>query len=137
MVGVFCLAEIGVSGHVCQNIVDDENLNWCCPTIKQAAPATIKDCWLLLDSGPMVHTCNDERIIRDKRTGRETVLVGNGTAIVATVSGMVTLTTTVEGKVLKLTNELYVPEFKQNIISFSRIIDKVHYTFCIKVSENA
>ena len=85
----------------------------------------------------MVHTCNDERIIRDKRTGRETVLVGNGTAIVATVSGMVTLTTTVEGKVLKLTNELYVPEFKQNIISFSRIIDKVHYTFCIKVSENA
>ena len=82
-----------------------------------------KDRWLL-DSGATVHICNDERIMEDKRAVRETVLVGNGAAIVATVSGTVTLTTTDKGKVLKLTNVLYAPEFKQNIISISRIIDK-------------
>ena len=62
--------------------------------------------------------------MEDKHAVRETVLVGNGAAIVATVSGKVALMTTNKGKVLKLTNVLYAPEFKQNIISISRIIDK-------------
>ena len=44
--------------------------------------------------------------------------------MVATISGMVTLTTMDDGKMLKLTNVLYAPEFKQNIINISRIIDK-------------
>ena len=46
------------------------------------------------------------------------------TWLVATISGMVTLTTMDDGKMLKLTNVLYAPEFKQNIINISRIIDK-------------
>ena len=35
------LAEIGVGGHGRRNIVNDENQNWWCPTIKQPPPATI------------------------------------------------------------------------------------------------
>jgi hypothetical protein len=47
---------------------------------------------------------------------KQELLVGNGAAIVATVSGTVTLMTTDKGKVPKLKNMLYAPEFKQNII---------------------
>ena len=35
------LAEIGVGGHGRRNIVNDENQNWWCPTIKKPPPATI------------------------------------------------------------------------------------------------
>ena len=63
-------------------------------------------------------------MMEDKKQVSETIVVGNGTEIVSTVSGTVTLTTTDEGKRLKLTDVLYAPEFKQNIISVSRMIDK-------------
>ena len=36
------LAEIGVGGHGRRNIVNDENQNWWCPTIKHSPPATIR-----------------------------------------------------------------------------------------------
>ena len=78
----------------------------------------------MLDSDATVHICTDVRMMEDKKQVSETVVVGNGTEIVSTVSGTVTLTTTDEGKCLKLTDVLYAPEFKQNIISVSRMIDK-------------
>ena len=83
----------------------------------------VRNRWLL-DSGATVHICTDVRMMEDKKQVSETVVVGNGTEIVSTVSGTVTLTTTDEGKRLKLTDVLYAPEFKQNIISVSRMIDK-------------
>ena len=46
-----------------------------------------KDRWLLDSGASTVHICNDERIMEDKRAVCETVLVGNGAAIVATLSG--------------------------------------------------
>ena len=73
----------------------------------------------------MVHIRNDEHIMEDMQAVCETVLAGNCAAIVATISGTVTLSMTMDkGKVLELTKCAHALEFKQNIISISRIIDK-------------
>ena len=85
----------------------------------------VRNCWLL-NSGATVHICTEVRMMEDKKQVSETVMVGNGTEIVSTVSGTVTLTTTDEGKHLKLTDVPYAPELKQNIISVYRMIDKGH-----------
>ena len=39
--GGHLLSKIVVGGQGCRNLVNDENQNWWCPTIKQSPPATI------------------------------------------------------------------------------------------------
>ena len=59
--------------------------------------------------------------MEDKRAVREKVLVGNGADHIRHGDPY---NNRQKGKVLKPTNVLYAPEFKQNIISISRIFDK-------------
>lgn len=84
-----------------------------------------KDQWLL-DSGSNIHICSaDEYILmEDKRTANETDVVGEGTEIKSTVSRTVTMMITDNGKLFKITDVLYAPEFKQKIINIARMIDK-------------
>ena len=81
-----------------------------------------RDCWLLGVLDRLVVLWYKYAMMSASwRTSAQCV---NCAAIVATISGKVTLMKMDKGKVLKLTNVLYALEFKQNIISISKIIYK-------------
>jgi hypothetical protein len=75
----------------------------------------------LIDSGASVHICKDRDLLKDVKNVSETVVIGDGTEVVATLSGTVNLITTEKGKQLSLSNVLYAPEFTKNIISVARL----------------
>ena len=71
----------------------------------------------MIDSGASVHICKDRSLLKNVRRVSESVVIGDGTEVVATLSGTVSLHTTEKGKQLSLSNVLFAPEFTKNIIS--------------------
>ena len=92
----------------------------CCKVEQLTNDQVIGSRWLI-DSGASVHICKDRGLLKNVRKVNESVVIGDGTEIVATVCGTVDLRTVGTGKQLVLSNVLFAPEFTKNIISVARL----------------
>ena len=64
-----------------------------------------------------MHICKDRDLLKNVRSVNKSVVIGDGTEIVATVCGTVKLRTIGTGEQLVLSNVLFAPEFTKNVIS--------------------
>ena len=91
--------------------------------VHMAAVANTSDWWF--DSGATVHVCNDKAQFKNyvETTDGQEVLMGNNSAVKVLERGNIELLFT-SGKKLILTNVLYVPEIKKNLVSANLLCKK-------------
>ena len=82
-----------------------------------------KESWLV-DSGATVHVTNDATCMRNIHMTNEKIVVGNRQTVTPKLAGDIYLVQKPTSKVLLLSNVLYVPNFRKNLISIGVIIDK-------------
>jgi hypothetical protein len=85
-----------------------------------------KDCWIL-DSGASDHMChNEEHFTSMKKTENVMITLADGKRVKAYGKGTVVLISNISSCQIHLTNVLYVPDLKRNLISLS-VIDTKGY----------
>ena len=93
----------------------------CTPRRTQRLPGTRKytKSWLL-DTGATLHVTNNENYIKDPVDVYKTITVGNGETVTATKQGWVEIDLG-GGRMMRLLEVVFVPNFMKNIISVNKL----------------